>query len=89
MNRFAIRNLYVLAYTGGFTLWHYKAKALSDVSAPGYFDDAADMMVTGDHMHVTAPDGGAMILIASSARGVVHTVPMVAVTIPAQKEAAQ
>ena len=88
MSRFAVRNLNVLSYAQGFTLWLYKAPALADVFAPGYFDDAADMLATGDHMHVTAPDGGGLALIASSALGVVHAVPMLTAIVPVSAEAA-
>ena len=43
---FAIRNLSVLAYAQGFTLWHYRAGAapLHRVATRGFFDDAADML---------------------------------------------
>ena len=88
MSRFAVRNLNVLSYAQGFTLWLYKAPALADVFAPGYFDDAADMLATGDHMHVAAPDGGGLVLIASSALGVVHAVPMVTAKVPVPAGAA-
>ena len=40
---FAIRNLSVLAYAQGFTLWHYRAGTaqLDRVAEKGFFDDAA------------------------------------------------
>ncbi|MEJ0047609.1 MAG: hypothetical protein WDN04_16885 [Rhodospirillales bacterium] len=36
---FAIRNLSVLAYANGFTLWHYKAGTddQRSIGSPGYF----------------------------------------------------
>jgi hypothetical protein len=34
---FEIRQLSVLAYANGFTLWHYKTTSLSDVVIPDYF----------------------------------------------------
>ena len=48
---FSIRDLSVLAYAQGFTLWHYKAGAepLGDVGRNGYFDDASDMLAAGGH----------------------------------------
>lgn len=57
---FAIRNLSVLAYAQGFTLWHYKGAAinLADTQAPGFFDGAADMLAAGDMLMVSAHDGG-------------------------------
>jgi hypothetical protein len=59
---FAIRNLSQLAYAQGFTLWHYRtADPLSEVLAPGYFDNAHDFFHLGDHMHVA----GALVSIAA------------------------
>jgi hypothetical protein len=60
---FTIRNLSVLAYAQGFTLWHYKAGSdhLSDVTLPGFFDGAADMLAGGDMLMVCASDGGTIL----------------------------
>ena len=65
---FAVRNLSVLAYANGFTLWHYKteADALPRVQTPGYFDDAVDMLASGDMMLVSAPDGGKVMCLAAN-----------------------
>jgi hypothetical protein len=72
---FAIRNLSVLAYANGFTLWHYKAgrDRLDLVEKPDFFADAADMLAEGDMMMVTASDGGRIISIASGTGGEVAT----------------
>ncbi|WP_158743060.1 hypothetical protein [Acidisphaera sp. L21] len=63
---FAIRSLSVLAYANGFTLWHYKGDGdtLSNMSRPGFFDDAADMLAGGDMVLVSAPEGGRVLCIA-------------------------
>ncbi len=55
---FAIRNLSVLAYAQGFTLWHYKggAATLEQAGAHGFFDDASD--------------GGRILFVAANADGV-------------------
>jgi hypothetical protein len=74
---FAIRNLSVLAYAQGFTLWHYKAAALADVCARGFFDGAADMMAAGDMVLVSAADGGRVLFVAHTP-GTVCTVPLAA-----------
>ena len=76
---FAIRNLSVLAYANGFTLWHYKAgrDRLDLVEKLDFFSDAADMLVEGDMMMVTASDGGRIISIASGTGGEVATTPLV------------
>lgn len=62
---FAIRNLSVLAYAQGFTLWHYKAEAdrLDQVSAPGFLDGAADMLSAGDMLMISAADGGRVAFV--------------------------
>ena len=65
---FAVRNLSVLAYANGFTLWHYKTDAdqLPAVQRPGYFDDAIDMLASGDMLLVSAPDGGKVMCVAAA-----------------------
>lgn len=70
MSAFRIRDLSVLSYHNGFTLWHYKAAALADVLKPGYFNDGADMIANGDHMHVSAPDGGALLHLSGNGKAV-------------------
>ncbi len=69
---FAIRNLSVLAYANGFTLWHYRADAggLPPVAAAGFFDPAADMLVTGDMVLVSAPEGGRVLVVAAGEAGI-------------------
>ena len=63
---FALRNLCVLAYANGFTLWHYKAgpDPLDDVSGQGFFADAADMLTSGDMIMISAQDGGRLAAVA-------------------------
>jgi hypothetical protein len=63
---FALRNLCVLAYANGFTLWHYKAgpDPLDDVAGQGFFADAADMLATGDMIMISAQDGGRLAGVA-------------------------
>jgi hypothetical protein len=69
---FAIRNLSVLAYAQGFTLWHYRAGGarLSDVTAPGYFDAACDMMAVGDMVMLSSAEGARIVCVAGAAGGV-------------------
>ena len=66
---FAIRNLSVLAYANGFTLWHYRASSerLEHVSARDFFADAADMLASGDIMMVSAADGTRILCVATPA----------------------
>jgi hypothetical protein len=74
---FAIRDLSVLAYAQGFTLWHYKAsvRVLRRVDQLGFFDDAADMLACGDIVLVSSPHG-ARILMVAAIEGTVITSPL-------------
>lgn len=62
---FSVRNLSVLAYANGFTLWHYKAgsDALEHIGSRGFFAAATDMLTAGDIMMVSAPDGARLLCI--------------------------
>ncbi len=76
---FALRNLSVLAYANGFTLWHYKgaAEGLDATTEPGFFADAADMLAAGDMMMISAADGGRMVFLAQDhVSRHLRTVPM-------------
>ena len=63
---FTLRNLSVLAYANGFTLWHYKAgnDNLAEAANPGYFADAADLMAEGDMVMLSAAEGGRIASVA-------------------------
>lgn len=47
---FASRDLGVLAYANGVTLWHYRSAddAIAAITAAGYFDPAAEMLRVAD-----------------------------------------
>jgi hypothetical protein len=62
---FSVRNLSVLAYANGFTLWHYRGfgQTLAATAEPGFFADAADMMAEGDLLMISAADGGRIVAI--------------------------
>jgi hypothetical protein len=74
---FSLRNLSVLAYANGFTLWHYKMQAggPGDVAASGFFDEAGDMLASGDMMMVSSRSGGAMLCVLADKSGI-RTAPM-------------
>lgn len=59
--KFTIRNLSVLAYAQGFTLWHYKAA--EPPTLHNFFGPAWDMVATGDIIFVTGPWGGAQVVV--------------------------
>ena len=49
------KNLSVLAYANGFTLWHYRTPdAGYELADTGYFNGAAEMLRAGDMIHVVA-----------------------------------
>lgn len=62
---FAIRNLSVLAYANGFTLWHYKAGSdpLALVGAPDFFANADDLLGAGDILLLSAADGARILAV--------------------------
>lgn len=62
---FTVRNLSVLAYANGFTLWHYKAMRvpLATVKGDNYLADAADMLTAGDIIVTSAIDGATCLVV--------------------------
>ncbi len=54
---FQNKNLSVIAYANGFTLWHYAAnETMSAISASGYFDAVKTLMNTGDIIIINGSD---------------------------------
>lgn len=74
---FVLRNLSVLAYANGFSLWHYKTSqdTCLEVKGPGYFADAGHELSNGDMILVSAKDGGTAVYVE-------HMVPRVTATAP-------
>ncbi len=63
---YATRNLSVLAYANGFTLWHYEsADGAATLASFGYFDQAADLFRRGDIVIATTADGASLLTVAS------------------------
>jgi hypothetical protein len=70
------RDLSVLAYANGFTLWHYvTSDAATVVDATGYFNAACDMLRVGDIIIANVDTAGTpkagLFLVSASANGVV------------------
>ncbi|MGC9270709.1 hypothetical protein [Acidiphilium sp.] len=63
---FTLRNLSVLAYANGFTLWHYRTgdEALSALDSDHYFADAGDLIAPGDIIMASGSQGARMGAIA-------------------------
>jgi len=81
---FQSRNLSVLAYANGFTLWHYTTPdAPGDVDTQGYFNGASEMLRAGDMVLANVNTGGApaagIFLVNASAAGVVDVADMTSV----------
>jgi hypothetical protein len=79
---FAIRNLSVLAYAQGFTLWHYRGHvpalagsvvppaSAEEIATPGFFDPAADLLARGDMLLVSTPTAGRVLFVTGTEGGV-------------------
>jgi hypothetical protein len=68
---FTLRNLSVLAYANGFTLWHYKSgDKLAAATSRGYFADAADLLAPGDMVMLSAAEGGKIATIAGQGKAI-------------------
>jgi hypothetical protein len=70
------KDLSVLAYANGFTLWHYAtADAAAVVDTSGYFNAAADMLRAGDIIIANVETAGTpkagLFLVAQASAGVV------------------
>ena len=68
------KNLSVIAYANGFTMWHYAgSEALATVSANGFFNAVASLMNIGDIVIINGND-------TTGLRKVTATNPAVTVT---------
>lgn len=68
---FQSKNLSVIAYANGFTMWHYSgAEALATISAAGYFNAVAALMNTGDIVIVNGGDSTGIRKITGTAPSV-------------------
>ena len=64
---FQNKNLSVIAYANGFTLWHYKENAtLATITASGYFSSVKTLMNTGDIILINASNGATIKVITVS-----------------------
>jgi len=64
---FQNKNLSVIAYANGFTLWHYASSdKLADISGEGYFNSVSSLQNTGDLIIVNAGDGTIILKIEST-----------------------
>ncbi|MCK5777842.1 MAG: hypothetical protein KAH11_03560 [Rhodospirillales bacterium] len=78
---FKSKDLSVLAYANGFTLWHYTTvDTAATVDTAGYFNDAADMLRVGDMLFANVDtDGtpaGGIFYVNANASGTVDVADM-------------
>lgn len=78
---FNAKDLSVLAYANGFTLWHYTTVDLAtDVDTSGHFNDASDIVRVGDMILTNTDTNGTptsnIYLINTNSAGVVEASTM-------------
>ncbi len=65
---FQNKNLSVIAYANGFTLWHYKENTtLATITASGYFASVKSLMNTGDIILINGSNGTTMKVLSVTA----------------------
>ena len=59
---FKNKNMSVIAFANGFTLWHYKSNedSLEQIEWAGYFDRVVTLMAHGDIIIINGRDGTAI-----------------------------
>ncbi|MBD5400142.1 hypothetical protein HDR61_00100 [bacterium] len=58
---FQNKNLSVIAYANGFTLWHYVSdEKIAAITTAGYFDSVKTLMNIGDVIIINATDNTAL-----------------------------
>ena len=64
---FQNRNLSVIAYANGFTLWHYAAnETLATITTAGFFNSVKTLMNIGDIVIVNGSDSTAIKVVGVS-----------------------
>ena len=74
-HKFDIRNLGILNYSNGFTLWVYKCDeaSLEAIAIDNFFADAGNMMAVGDIIIATGRNGCTLRYITQGENGEVCT----------------
>ena len=76
---YATRNLSVLAYANGFTMWHYASPdSMADLVKDGYW--TSDMLRRGDLIQACCPDGFVQLVVRYSGEDSVVVQPLGAIT---------
>ena len=82
---FQSKDLSVIAYANGFTLWHYATEDLDTVvDGSGYFDEATDMLRKGDILIANTDTDGTfktgLLAVVSNLNGVVDVSDLTALS---------
>ena len=88
---YQFKDLSVLAYANGFTLWHYTTAEATEALTQGHFDPAADMLRPGDIILANTAMGAGMppraaLLLVAAVDGGVRLQPLMASPQPAPIE---
>ena len=68
---FQNKNLSVIAYANGFTLWHYcGTETISSIAATGFFNSVRTLMNIGDIIIINASDNTAIRKVNQTAQNV-------------------
>ena len=72
---FKIRNLSLLSYAQGFTMWLYKDTSLTraQITAEGFCNPSKDMVVAGDMIIITGADGTVLRVVSRTSPIVILT----------------
>lgn len=77
---FVAKNLAVMAYANGFTLWQYKtSNTTAEASSPGYFNEAKSYLAEKDMIILQAADKTSQVIVAKAEDGSVAISPLVSV----------
>jgi len=64
---FQNKNLSVIAYANGFTLWHYASREnMADTMVAGYFNDVSGLMNRGDIILLNATDRTSVVTVGQA-----------------------
>jgi hypothetical protein len=68
---FQNKNLSVIAYANGFTLWHYAAnETMEAITTAGYFNSVKTLMNVGDIVIVNASDATSIKSVGVSSNNI-------------------
>jgi hypothetical protein len=62
---FQHKNLSVVAYANGFTIWHYKTEDQLEELLNGYFDAVSDLMNKNDMLVLNCGDQNCIMFVKS------------------------